>query len=145
MQGFFYKKENKRIDSFSGIVKGTSKMISNRYKNECEMWNTTVEILQEENVGMKNKLSEILHRSNTTGQLLERAESFQSRFLEEDEALRQFRREVLAFLKETYGIGENGELSHGMDKMRFQLEILKEEFFQLKNDFDKFSSETVPD
>lgn len=120
-------------------------MISNRFKHECEMWNTTVEILQDENVGMKNKMSDILHRSNTTGQLLERAEAFQSRFLEGDEALRQFKREILAFLKETYAIGDNGELSHGMERMRFRLETLKKEFLQLKNDFDKFSSETVPD
>ena len=146
MQGFLYPKENKEIILFTSIVKeGIIKMISNRFKHECEMWNTTVEILQDENVGMKNKMSEILHRSNTTGQLLERAEAFQSRFLEEDEALRQFKREVLAFLKETYVMGENGELSHGMEKMRFRLEILKKEFLQLKNDFDKFSSETVPD
>ncbi|HNR07191.1 MAG TPA: hypothetical protein PKM27_07745 [Saprospiraceae bacterium] len=113
-----------------------------RFKHEYEMWNTTVEILQDENVDMKNKMSDILHRSNTTGQLLERAEAFQSRFLEEDEALRKFRREVLNFIKQSQNMGENGELSNGVEKMRFKLELLKKEFLQLKNDFDKFSGET---
>ena len=124
------------------MISNRFKHEQDRFKHECEVWNTTVEILQDENVDMKNKMSDILLRSNTSGPLLERAESFQSRFLEEDEALRKFRREVLAFIKQTQYMGENGGLNKGVEKMRYKLEMLKKEFLQLKTDFDKFSGET---
>ena len=112
--------------------------------NEAEGWKRILGFLQQENIHQKNKLAEMLRRSNRNEYLLEIAEHYQSRFLQQDEAFRLMwndlsRLERLIKEEMLKNHPHAGELSYRQMLLRKEIKSLELNFDKLKSDFARFS------
>jgi len=65
-------------------------------RQESDTWKRILEFMTEENIHLKNRLSEIL-KGDLEHDLLMTAEIFQNSFVREDELIRLLRKDVFAF------------------------------------------------
>jgi hypothetical protein len=124
-------------------------MISNlpQLQHENDTWKQLLEFFQEENVYLKNTLSNIL-RSEIDNNFLERAEYFQNQFLSEDQKIAILRSDVneqnKLLLRELF---EDGaiikEVIHKHTKLRKDIEIAEKTFNKLKTEFENYLSEAI--
>jgi hypothetical protein len=112
--------------------------------NEAEGWKRILGFLQQENIHQKNRLAEMLRRSNRNEYLLEIAEHYQNRFLQQDEAFRLMwndlsRLERLIKEEMLKNHPHAGELSYRQMLLRKEIKSLELNFDKLKIDFARFS------
>ena len=69
-----------------------------QFQHQRDSWKRTLAFMQEENVFLKNRLAEVLN-DKVDGDLLQRAEGFQSNFLQEDDLISLLRSDIAEFDK----------------------------------------------
>jgi hypothetical protein len=110
-------------------------------KHENEEGNRLLQILQQDNVLLKNKLSEIL-KLNTRDGILEKAENFQTNFLLADERISFLRKDNTElgrqFLKATGDKSLIEELSQKQWLLKKQIRQEEREFNKMKSAFNNY-------
>ena len=115
-----------------------------RYENDT--WNRVLGFLKEENVILKNRLSEILQsKTDCNNGFLEQVEYFQNNFLKEDEVISFLRMEVgeqnVLLVAELVNKGEEfKQVQKKQKQLREELENAERNFNKLKFDFNNYLS-----
>lgn len=129
------------------ITKGTLNKIISQFRHENDTWKRYLYFLQQENNYMKTRLGQVL-QNDIDLDFLDRAEYFQSKFLNEDETvnlLRQDLREIDDLLHN--GVAENAallkELQRKFKKLSRDMETVEQQFNKLKTDFNVFLLEAA--
>ena len=111
-------------------------------RQESDTWKRILEFMTEENIHLKNRLSEIL-KGDLEHDLLMTAEIFQNSFVREDELIRLLRKDVFAFdqllAREIY---EDGAIVNKVMKsfkvIRKNISESETQFNQLKYQFSNY-------
>jgi len=114
---------------------------------ESETWKRLLSFMMDENVHLKNRLSEILKNSFDRN-LLEEIENFQNRFIKEDSWIGLLRHDVVEFDKLLEReISEDGqvatEINSRLNKLRNNIINADKEFDRLKTEFNSYLLEKV--
>jgi tRNA A37 N6-isopentenylltransferase MiaA len=114
---------------------------------ETDTWKRLLCFMQEENVHLKNRLSEVL-KDRFNNNLLEEVESFQSSFIKEDELISFLRNEVAEIDEELVKeIFVDGKLNKGIGKkihqLRNNLSNAEKRFGRIKMSFNNYLSENM--
>jgi hypothetical protein len=114
---------------------------------ESDTWKRLLGFIEEENIHLKNRLSEIL-RSGFNDNLLDELENFHGRFVREDELIRLLRNNVaeLDDLLERE-LFEDGkiikEIRRKLKNLSDNIQNIQERFTKLKLEFNSFMSENI--
>lgn len=116
-------------------------------KYESDTWKRLLGFMMDENIHMKNRLSEIL-KIGFNKNLLDEVENFQSRFIKQDELIGLLRNEVAELDKLLEReIFEDGKIFNEIDRklMKFRNNIINAEkqFGRLKLAFNNYLSENI--
>ena len=114
---------------------------------ESETWKRLLGFTMDENVHLKNRLSEIL-RENFDKNLLEDVEVFQTRFLKADEMIMLLRNDIGEFESLlNREIFEDGaimkQVSKELKRIRKNIKATEEELGRLKSEFNSYLSENI--
>lgn len=114
-------------------------------KYECDAWKRMLGFLTDENIYLKNRLSDIL-KANIDKNLLEEIEIFHNRFIREDELIGLLRNDIAKvddlFLRETLEKGKlANEIEKNLQKIRNNISHAEKQFGSLKKDFAGYLSE----
>ncbi|MBK8610693.1 MAG: hypothetical protein IPL84_12335 [Chitinophagaceae bacterium] len=114
---------------------------------EYNTWKRTLEYLIDENIHLKNRLSEIL-KNRFDKYLLEEVDDFQNRFIQEDQLVSLIRHDIVELNKLfDREIFEKEKLKPEIDKkirkIRHNLMAAERQFGELKLDFNNFLSENI--
>jgi regulator of replication initiation timing len=114
---------------------------------ESDTWKRLLGFMTEENIHLKNRLSEIL-KGRFSNNMLEEVEVFQNRFVREDELIGMLRNDVamLDRLLERE-IFEDGliakDIGRSLKNIRRNITIAEKQFGKLKIDFNSYLSENI--
>lgn len=114
---------------------------------EAETWKRLLGFMMDENIHLKNRLSEIL-KDGFDNNLLDEVETFQSRFVKEDELIGLLRNEVAELdkllVREAF---EDGAIIKQVDrklkKLRDNIQNAEKQFGKLKTEFNSYLSENM--
>ncbi len=114
---------------------------------ETDTWKRLLCFIQEENVHLKNRLSEVL-KDRFNKNLLEEVESFQSSFIKEDELIGFLRNEVAEIdselVKEIFVDGKiNKAIDKKINQLRNNLLNAEKRFGKIKMSFNNYLSENI--
>lgn len=114
---------------------------------ESDTWKRLLGFIVEENVRLKNRLSEVL-QDKFDKSLLEEVENFQTKFVKEDELVFLLRNDVAEYDKLlTRASFENGslycEIDNKLKKLRSTMPDAENQFGKLKSDFNSYLSENI--
>jgi hypothetical protein len=114
---------------------------------ETETWKRLLGFMSDENIRLKNRLSEILS-NHFNGSLLEEMENFQSNFLKEDQRIGLLKNEVAELdkllLRENFEDGNFiREADHKLKKLRNNIKHAEAQFTKLKMEFNNYLSEHI--
>ena len=114
---------------------------------EADTWKRLLGFFMEENIHLKNRLSEVL-KNNFDKKLLEEVENFQSRFMKEDNLIGLLRNNVAEFdkllLRESFEDGQlKKEVVRRVKTLRKNIENAEVEFSKLKKEFNNYLSENI--
>lgn len=114
---------------------------------ETDTWKRLLCFMQEENVHLKNRLSEVL-KDRFNKNLLEEVESFQSSFIKEDEVIVFLRNEVAeidgVLAKEKFADGKiNKTIDKRIYQLRNNLANTEKRFGKIKMSFNNYLSENI--
>ncbi len=116
-------------------------------QHEVETWRRMLLYMQDENIHLKNRLSEVL-KDRFDKKMLEVVEVFQSKFIMQDDLVNSLKKEVAA-IEETLYPKKNSSpnILHPSEKsittIRSNLEIAEKTFAVLKADFNHYLSENI--
>ena len=120
--------------------------IQEEIKYENEVGKKLLQGLQQDNVLLKNKLSEIL-KLNIRDGILEKAENFQTSFLLADERISFLRKDNMElcrqFLKATGDRNAIEELSQKQKQLKKQIKQEEKEFNKLKLAFNSYIASVI--
>ncbi len=111
-------------------------------RQESDTWKRILEFMTEENIHLKNRLSEIL-KDDLDQDLLMTAEVFQSSFVREDELIRLLRKDVFAFdqllTREIFEVGAIvNKVTKSFKVIRKNISESETQFNQLKYQFSNY-------
>lgn len=114
---------------------------------EVDTWKRLLGFMMEENIHLKNRLSEVL-KYNFDNNLLEEVDGFQSRFIKGDELVSLLRNDVAELdkllVREVF---EDGRIVKQVDKklktLRNNIKNAEKEFGKLKTEFNSYLSENI--
>ncbi len=114
---------------------------------ENDIWKRTLSSMLDENVHLKNRLSEVL-KNKFDKNRLEEAEGYQSRFLKKDELIGLLRNEVAEvdklLVKEVFDDGKIiKEIDRKLTKLRKNIINAEKQFGWLKSEFNSYLSEKI--
>jgi regulator of replication initiation timing len=114
---------------------------------ESDSWKRLLGFIVDENIHLKNRLSEVL-KDKFDNNLLEEVEGFQSSFIKEDELIGLLRNDVAELDKLLVReIFEDGKIANEIDKklnrLRNNITIAEKQFGKLKVEFNSYLSENV--
>lgn len=114
---------------------------------ESNTWKRLLGFMTEENVHLKNRLSQIL-KEKFNADLLEEAEIFQSNFIKEDELIGLLRNDIAELDKllerEMFEDGNTiKEVKRKLQKIRSNMEIAEKQFGTLKSGFNSYFFENI--
>lgn len=114
---------------------------------ETETWKRLIGFMRDENVHLKNRLSEIL-KNNFDNSLLEEVENFHSDFVKEDERIGSLKNEVVELDKLLVReIFEDGaiikKVNSKLKRLRNNIKNTEAQFTKLKMDFNNYLSENI--
>lgn len=116
-----------------------------QYHHENKTWGRLLEFFKQENIFLKNRLSEVVDHS-TDKDFLALAEQFQNKFIIKDEIIDELRHDIN--LQSVDLINRNDSLVDSkiikrQEKLRNEMEYFEKDFIQLKNEFNKYLSSRV--
>lgn len=114
---------------------------------ESDTWKRLLTFMMDENVHLKNRLSEVL-KDGADNILLVEMENFQNNFVREDEMIALLRKDVAELdkllLREVF---EDGKIIKQVNKklkmLRNNIVEVEKKFGQLKSDFHSYLSENI--
>ncbi len=111
-------------------------------EHENETWKRVLDFMTDENIRLKNRLSEIL-KGNIDNNLLKKAEDFQNNFVRTDDLIRFLRNDIATFDKlltrEIIGDGDRfGELTKKVKSIRANIGNAEKQFNKLKLEFNNY-------
>jgi len=114
---------------------------------ETDTWKRLLGFIEDENILLKTRLSEVL-RNSFANSMLEDAELFQTGFIKKDEAISQLRNEIAVIDKLLVReIQENGKLvtplHNRIKKLRSKIAATERQFGRLKTEFNSFLLENI--
>ena len=114
---------------------------------ECETWKRLLSFAMEENIYLKNRLSEVL-KEKFDKNLLEDVENFHTRFIKEDELIGLLRNDIAEFdsllAREIFEDGVIGrQVERKLKKLRESIKSAEEHFGKLKLEFNSYLSENI--
>lgn len=109
---------------------------------ESDIWKRLLGFIMDENVHMKNRISEIL-KNGFNKNLLDEVERFQSRFIKEDELIGLLRNEVAEFdkllVREIFEDGKIKEaINRKLKKLSNNIIIAERQFSKLQSEFNNY-------
>ena len=120
------------------------KQIVKQFMHETETWKRTLGFIEEENVILKNRISEILSNiTNGNTDLIEKMEEFQDSFVREDESIQQLRKQIKSedglLVRDTYEDGNLFRVVSGKQKrLRKQFDAVENKFKKIRNEFNDY-------
>jgi len=116
-------------------------------QHESDSWKRLLAFIMDENVCLKNRLTEVL-KDKFNKNLLEDLEYFHSNFVSEDEMIRLLRNDIVELdkllVKEIF---EDGgiikQVERKLHKLHNDLENIQMQFGKLKLDFNNYLSENI--
>ena len=115
-------------------------------RHEINTWKRMLSFMQEENVHLKNRLSDVL-KDRFNKNLLDEVEFFQTNFIKEDEVIGLLKSEVAAIdniLKWDLITHENNLLiKKGIENVRNNIDAAEKDFTKISIDFNKYLSENI--
>lgn len=120
---------------------GTNTNLEQQMFHELDTWHRTLNYIQQENIHLKNRLSEII-KNGMDDTLLEQVEYFQSQFLNKDAIIILLRQDI------AQERGLDGNLPDKKnwkkhDKLRKDMGMMESEFSKLKFDFNNYLSQSL--
>jgi hypothetical protein len=114
---------------------------------ESETWKRLLGFTMDENIHLKNRLSEVL-KEKFDKNLLDDVENFQSRFIRADEMIRLLRNDIGEFDRLlAREIFEDGQIISQVEKelkrLRKNIKIAEQELGILKAEFNSYLSENI--
>lgn len=114
---------------------------------EADTWKRLLGFLMDENIHLKNRLSQVL-KDRFDKNLLEEVEGFQSNFIKEDEMIGLLRNDVAEFDKLLEReVFEDGTIIKKVDsklkKLRHNIKNAERQFSKFKDDFNNYLSENI--
>lgn len=114
---------------------------------ESDTWKRLLVFMMDENIHLKNRLSQVL-KDKFDKNLLEEVESFQSNFLKEDDLIGLLRNDVAELDKLLVReIFEDGkiikEIDGRLNKLRNNIITAERQFGKLKSEFNSYLSENM--
>ena len=120
-----------------------------QFRHENDTWKRVLSFLKEENVILKNRLSEILQsKADCDNGFLEQVEYFQNNFLKEDEIFAFLRMEVseqdILLIADLINKGEElKQVQKKQKQLREELENAERTFNKLKFEFNNYLSQIL--
>ncbi len=116
-------------------------------KHEVETWRRMLSYMQEENIHLKNRLSEVL-KDRFDKKMLEVVEVFQSKFIMQDDLITSLKKEVAAIEESMYPKKNSSIIiTHPSEKnmgaIRGNVEVAEKIFGGIKTDFNHYLSENI--
>lgn len=113
-----------------------------QFHHENKTWNRMLEFFKQENIFLKNRLSEVVDNS-TDKEFLALAEHFQNRFIIKDEYIDELRHDINEQDKKLTESSTNfidNKLIIRQEKLGNEMEYFEKDFNKLKNEFNKYLS-----
>jgi len=107
---------------------------------ECDTWKRMLSFMVDENIHLKNRLSEILS-DQQQNQLLNEIEDYQTRFLKIDELIRILRNDVAELeqsIKEKQDSADNPSINNKLSRIRLNIPLVERQLERMKMDFNSF-------
>lgn len=122
-------------------------IILKQLQYESDAWKRLLIFIKEENVFLKNRLSDVL-KDHYNDQMLLEIEYYQENFIKEDEWVMLLRNEVAEFdkllMREIFEDGKvEKEIIRRLQKLRNNIAIAEKQFASLKSSFTGFLSENL--
>ena len=115
-------------------------------RHEINTWKRMLGFMQEENVHLKNRLSDVL-KDRFNKNMLDGVEFFQTNFIKEDEVIGLLKSEVAEvenILKRDLVTEESiFPTSKRMETVRNNIDAAEKDFTKINNDFNKYLSENI--
>ena len=116
-------------------------------QHEIKTWKRMLGFMQEENVHLKNRLSEVL-KDRFNKELLDTVEFYQTKFIEEDEMIVLLKTKVSELentLLNTITSNDNNDalLSKKIEKLRKGIDDAEKKFNSVNNNFNKYLAENI--
>ena len=132
-------------------VSGRNRMSENPKINQLQVevntWKRLLNFFSDENICLKNRLSEIL-KNGFDRKLLEEFENFQTKFIKQDEMITFLRNDIAELdkllLNEKLGIGKNeNTIDRKLEHLRKNIANSEGRFFQLQINFNTYILENT--
>ena len=115
-------------------------------RHEINTWKRMLGFMQEENVHLKNRLSDVL-KDRFNKNMLDGVEFFQTNFIKEDQVIGLLKSEVAEvenILKRDLVTEESiFPTSKRMETVRNNIDAAEKDFTKINNDFNKYLSENI--
>ena len=119
----------------------------NQLQIEADTWKRFLDFFRDENVCLKNRLSDIL-KDGFDRRLLEELENFQTKFIKQDELIGSLRNDIAALNKLLLNQNFKSGIIYDMiakkiDHVRNNMYNAERQFFLLQLNFDTYLSENI--
>lgn len=116
-------------------------------QHEIDTWKRLLAFMLDENIYLKNRLSEVL-KDNFNKNLLDEVENLQNRLVKEDQLIGLLRNEVAELdklvVREVFGDGKiKNEVDKKLKKIRDNIKNAESQFGQLKSEFNSYLIENL--
>jgi len=116
---------------------------------ETETWKRLLAFMQDENIHLKNRLSEIL-REKFDNEMLDEVEKFQNSFMKEDEMISFLKSDIAEMdkllVREVFEDGKIvREVNRNLQKIRSNITNAEKQFSSLKSSFNSYLADNIHD
>ena len=116
-------------------------------RHETSTWKRVLHFMQEENIHLKNRLSDVL-KDSFDKKMLADVEVFQNNFIKEDELIGLLKNELAEIENSLqHNIFNEGKIENSIDwkikKLRTNIENAEKDFSKTTNDFNIYLSENL--
>ncbi|MBS1589320.1 MAG: hypothetical protein JST52_06860 [Bacteroidetes bacterium] len=114
--------------------------MATNYQMELQSWLKKLDLLQQENILLKNKIADIA-KQDVNRMALERVEYYLNSFIEKDTVLALLRHEVAEEIRRVgrFGHTESAQMtSQRQTPLRNDIAKMEYEFYKLKGDFNTY-------
>ena len=118
-----------------------------QFQHETSTWKRVLDFMQEENIHLKNRLSDVLKESFNK-RMLDDVEVFQNNFIKGDELILLLKNELAgienSLQSRVFAAEEtNKNIEITIKKMRVNIDTAEKHFTKLNNDFNNYLSENL--
>ena len=118
-----------------------------QFQHETSTWKRMLDFMQEENIHLKNRLSDVLKESFNK-KMLDDVEIFQNNFIKADELIILLKNELVGIEKSLltkFFVPEemNRAIEIPIKKMRINIDTAEKHFTKMNNDFNNYLSENL--